>query len=140
MTFDEFIKTYTGKKVDFDGKYGAQCVDLIRQGIKEIDCFKVPQPEGVEGAQEFFLNHDKRPIQSKYFNKFEIMTIGQKIPRGAIVIYKATMTNKYGHIGFCDRTEGNLIYLFEQDGFKQDGAKISAWSYNNVLGYLLRKE
>ena len=30
MTFDEFIKTYNGKKIDYDGVCGVQCVDLIK--------------------------------------------------------------------------------------------------------------
>lgn len=140
MKFGDFIINNIGKKVDFDGAYGAQCVDLVRQGIKDIDVFNIPQPEGVEGAQDFYLNHDKRPVQNKYLRKVEISVIGQPIPSGAIVVFKATATNKFGHVGFCVRTEGNLIYLFEQDGFKQDGAKISAWSYGNILGYLVKKE
>ena len=28
MKFNEWVKTYNGKKTDFDGAYGVQCVDL----------------------------------------------------------------------------------------------------------------
>ena len=31
MTLEEFVNKYIGRKVDFDGAYGAQCVDLFRQ-------------------------------------------------------------------------------------------------------------
>ena len=28
MLLDDFVKKYEGEKVDFDGAFGAQCVDL----------------------------------------------------------------------------------------------------------------
>lgn len=31
MDIFEFIEKYLDKKVDYDGYYGAQCVDLFRQ-------------------------------------------------------------------------------------------------------------
>ncbi|WP_252722587.1 hypothetical protein [Treponema phagedenis] len=36
MSLDEFVKKYLGKKVDYDGHYGAQCVDLFRQYCKDV--------------------------------------------------------------------------------------------------------
>ena len=36
MTLTHFVKKYNGKKVYFDGAFGAQCVDLFRQYNKEI--------------------------------------------------------------------------------------------------------
>jgi hypothetical protein len=30
MLLEDFVKKYNKKKVDFDGVYGAQCVDLFR--------------------------------------------------------------------------------------------------------------
>ena len=36
MTLDEFVKEYEGKKIDYDGSYGAQCVDLVRLYIQLV--------------------------------------------------------------------------------------------------------
>lgn len=36
ITLDAFVKKWTGHKVDFDGFYGAQCVDLVLQYLKEV--------------------------------------------------------------------------------------------------------
>ena len=36
MTFEQFITKYNGRYIDFDGAYGFQCVDEIRQYIKEV--------------------------------------------------------------------------------------------------------
>ena len=45
MKFDEYVKRNLGKKIDYDGLYGVQCVDLVNDyadkvlGIK--GCFYV---------------------------------------------------------------------------------------------------
>ena len=36
MTLSEFITKYDRKIVDYDGAYGAQCVDLFRQYSKDV--------------------------------------------------------------------------------------------------------
>lgn len=54
MTLTQFIKTYLGKKVDFDGMYGNQCVDLYRQYCKDV--LNVPQSPSVPGAKDIIDN------------------------------------------------------------------------------------
>jgi len=139
MTLGDFIIKYIGKLVDYDKVYGSQCVDLVRQFIKDV--LKVPQPESTDssGAFTFFTNHGRRTVQNTYFDCVEVGVVGQPIPEGAIVVFKATANNRYGHIGICVRVDKNIIYLFDQDGFKQDGAKITAHGYTNALGYLQKK-
>ena len=140
MDFKTFLFKYIGKAVDFDKYAGAQCVDLIRQGISEMYNCPQPEPTGDEGAKTFYTKHDTRPIQKQHFDRVEICAVGQEIPEGAIVIFKNAGTNPYGHIGFCVRTDGNVIYLFEQDGLSRDNSsKINRWNYDNVLGYLIKK-
>ena len=138
MTLGDFIVKYLGKKVDFDGMYGAQCVDLARQYWKEV--WEVPQPEGVEGAQEFYTNYEKKPIEQKHMERVQCCIKGQPIPPGAVVLFGASTSNKYGHIGICVNTVDATINLLEQDGFKQDGVKIGKWSYDRVLGWLVKRE
>jgi len=140
ISFKDFLFKTIGKEIDFDKYAGAQCVDLIRQGIKVMYGCPQPEPTGDEGAMTFFTKHENRPIQKRFFNRFSINT-GQHIPEGSIVIFKNTGNNPYGHIGFCVRTEGNIIYLFEQDGLSRDrSAKVKAWNYENVLGYLVKND
>ena len=137
MTLKEFVKSYSGEKVDWDGHFGAQCVDLARQYFHEV--WNIPQPEGVEGAKDFFLLHEKRPIQNRYCY-CQTYYPGMQPPDGAVVIFGENMTNRYGHIGICIRSDNDGVVLFEQDGFKQDGAKVVHWPYSRVLGWLLKKE
>ena len=50
MTLDEFVEKYNGKKIDYDGHYGAQCVDVFRQYCKDV--LAIPHTGGVVGAAE----------------------------------------------------------------------------------------
>ncbi len=36
ISLTQFIKKYLGTKVDFDGKFGPQCVDLPRKYCDEV--------------------------------------------------------------------------------------------------------
>lgn len=36
MNYDEFVNTYLGQAIDYDGVYGVQCVDLIQLYVDEV--------------------------------------------------------------------------------------------------------
>ena len=138
MLLDDFVKKYEGKKVDFDGAFGAQCVDLARQYWKEG--LGIPEHTGpcstTGGAKDLFLDYDKMPVEKKYFTK--IPKNKAFIP-GDTLIWDSTETNKYGHVAIYLGKLNNSLIVFEQDGFKQDGAKINIRSKNNLLGILRKK-
>ena len=136
MKLHEFVDKYIGTKVDFDKAFGAQCVDLARQYFQDV--WNVPQPEGVIGAQDFYFKHENRPVQKRHMDC--ITYKGLNPPVGAVVIFKACPANRFGHIGICLSSDDNTITLFEQDGFKQDGAKITKWHYDLLVGWLIKKE
>jgi len=137
LTLAEFVKKYNNEKVDFDGVYGAQCVDLVRQYFKEV--WGIPQPEGVDGAKDFYFKHVNRPVQMRYCTITEYDG-GMAPPAGAVVIFGANATNQYGHIGICLSAGRDTLIVFEQDGFKQDGAKVCTWNYTRMLGWLTKRE
>lgn len=134
MTLTDFIKKYNGKKVDFDGAFGAQCVDLFRQYNKEV--WGNPHTGAVEGAKDLILNYDNLPLEQKHL---------EKIPRyffpkaGDVAVWGASSSNKYGHVAIVVYTEDNNLIVFEQDGFKQDGAKLNIRTDDNLLGFLRKK-
>jgi len=138
MDLQEFVNKYKGTKVDFDGMYGAQCVDLARQYFKDVWGF-IKQPEGVEGAKDFYFNHDKRPIQKSLCDCVPFSG-DEKPPVGAVVLFDKSAANKYGHVGICLAVHEDGIEIFEQDGFKLDGAKITKWKFDRLVGWLVKKE
>jgi len=148
MTHEQFKEKYIGVPVDYDKAYGAQCVDVARQYI--CDVHKVNQPEGVNGAADFFINHDKRPNQQKNYYCIKYQE-GLEAPQGALIIWAPNKDNgNYGHIAVCDNSTQNNITVFEQDGFDNptkdvklgsaNGMKERVRSYNNVLGWLVLKQ
>lgn len=137
MTLEEFVKKYNGCKVDYDGVYGSQCVDLFRQYVRDV--LLIAEHTGPcassGGAKDLFLDYHKMPIEKKYF----IRSASKTCKAGDVLIWNETVTNKYGHIAICLGTIGNSYIVFEQDGFKQDGAKINIRGRENLLGYLRKR-
>lgn len=133
MNLCEFVIAYNGKKIDFDGVFGAQCVDLFRQYSKDVN--GTPHTGSVDGAKDLFLNHEKL-LQKDYYKK-----VGKtSVPKpGDVAVWGQSATNKYGHVAIVLSQLDDCLIVFEQDGFKQDGAKINIRSKDNLLGYLRRK-
>lgn len=137
LSLEEFVIKYSGKKVDFDGVYGAQCVDLFRQYSKE--CLGISEHTGScstsGGAKDLFLDYPQMEKEKKYFTR----ETKKAMIQGDILIWNETETNKYGHVAIYLGKLNNSLIVFEQDGFKQDGAKINIRSKNNLLGFLRKK-
>lgn len=138
MLLDDFVKKYEGKKVDFDGVFGAQCVDLARQYWKEgLGILEHTGPcSTTGGAKDLFLDYEKMPIEKKYFIKIQKNKVF--IP-GDTLIWDSTETNKYGHVAIYLETLNDSVIVFEQNGFKQDGAKVTVRSKEKLLGALRKK-
>lgn len=134
MTLDEFVKEYEGKKVDYDGCYGAQCVDLVRLYIRLV--WGLPQPKSIISAYEAYTRW------LRCGNGFE--EIGwkslTKIARGDLVVFPPTDTNLHGHIAIVlDIADGEVL-CFEQNGFIQKGAEQKRRPLDTVFGCLTLSE
>ena len=96
MTLEEFIIKYSGKKVDYDGVFGSQCVDLFRQYC--VDVLLIAEHTGScntsGGAKDLFLDYHRMPVEKKYFWRSSSKTC----KAGDILIWNETLTNKYGHV------------------------------------------
>lgn len=130
MNLAEFINKYDKTKVDYDKIYGSQCVDLFRQYCNDV--LLIGHTGGVEGAKDLWEKYDDLPKEKLYFEK-----IKKGVQVGDVAIWGATSTNKYGHVAIVvGNMPGKDLLIFEQDGFKQDGAKFKVRSIDNLLGYL----
>lgn len=135
MKLSEFIQRNIGCKVDFDGLWGAQCVDLFRQYAKECLCIEEPL-EGCSvsgGARDLFENYPNMPKLKKYFVAMKT----RNARYGDVIVYGATEKNRFGHVAIAVSTiDDNTHLVFEQDGFKQDGAKLVERNSASVIGIL----
>lgn len=137
MNLEEFVTKYLGKKVDFDGVYGAQCVDLFRQYSKE--CLGISEHTGScstsGGAKDLFIDYPKMPLEKKYFTR----ETKKAMVQGDVLIWDHTDKNQYGHVAIYLGKLNNSLIVFEQNGFTQNGAEINIRSKNNLLGFLRKK-
>ena len=138
MTLIEFIEKYQGKKVDFDGAYGAQCVDLFRQYAKEV--LGIKEHTGpcatTGGALDLFMDYNIMPVEKKYF----IRSTQKNWKSGDVLIWGPTDKNKYGHVAILIAVFDNSKFLvFEQNGITQAGAEIRVRDRTYLLGYLRKK-
>ena len=131
MTFNEFIKTYYGKAVDFDKAAGKQCVDLIKLYLKE--CFNISA--GAWGnAHAYFDYFSIRPelkanfIRIKNSRKFVPM-------KGDICVWSKKM-NKYGHVSVATG-KGDTDHFESFDmNWGGEAAKYVQHDYDYFLGVL----
>ena len=133
MKFHEFINKYINTKVDYDNAFASQCVDVFRHYCK--DALNIPHTGAVEGAKDLFLNYDKFPLEVKYFDKIKSSYTSPRY--GDVIVWGETPTNRYGHVAIVVSNIGNKkVLILEQDGFKQDGTKLSVRTIINCLGIL----
>lgn len=134
MNYNEFIKKYLGKSIDYDGVSGVQCVDLIKLYLDKVYNIKA----GSWGnAKDYFINFDKLPIK----NSFEkIVNTANFVPaQGDICVWGTGLGNKYGHLAIATG-KGNTKNFYSYDsnwGSKE--VKLVEHSYKGFLGVLRYK-
>lgn len=134
MTLAEFAAKYSGKKVDFDKEYGAQCVDLFRQYCQDV--IGCPHTGSVEGARDLWFNFSDND-EKLYFDRFSPWFVQP----GDVAIWDETASNKYGHVAIVllvDNKAKELLVL-EQNGFAQDGVKLAVRGWSNLIGVLRKR-
>lgn len=133
MTLKEFVQKYAGSKIDYDKAYGATCVDVFRQYCTDV--LQIEHTGGVNGAKDLWLDYFKMPKEQKYF----MLVDEKKRPKykeGDTLVWDSTKTNQYGHVAILLAEMSGDVLVFEQNGFKQDGAKIVLRTKENLLGAL----
>lgn len=138
MTLDQFIATNNGKSIDYDGVYGAQCVDLIKYYLR--DCYGL-SPGAWGNAKDYF--YTPNPAILTKFTKItnNPSDLNQVPKRGDIIIWSGALAGSggYGHIAIYDgRVSPGVFRSFDQNW---GGAycHFVTHNYTNVLGWLTPK-
>ena len=131
MTLEQFVEKYNNKKVDFDGAYGGQCVDLYRQYVKE--CLNFPQSPSVVGAKDIWDSY-----LTSYFTRYNNSPTA--VPKKGDIIIWGTKLGEFGHIAiFLDGTV-TKFNSFDQNYPVGSACHIQSHTYTGVLGWLRAKE
>lgn len=133
MNYNEFIKKYLDKSIDYDGVSGVQCVDLIKLYLDKVYNIKA----GSWGnAKDYFINFDKLPIK----NSFEkIVNTANFVPDQGDICVWGSIISKYGHVAIATG-EGDTKYFYSYDlNWGSKNVKKVLHSYKGFLGVLRYK-
>lgn len=136
MTYNEFVKAYNGKATDYDGAYGAQCVDLIKLYLNKVFGIK---PGSWGNAKYYWLNFSKHSELTKNFTK--IKNTPSFVPqKGDIMVWDGDVGGGCGHGAICTG-EGNTseFYSYDQNWNGKAMHKVKH-GYDNVYGVLRPKD
>ena len=109
MTFEQWVKTYNGKKTDYDGAYGVQCVDLAKCFIEKVLGIKA---QSIGNAKEYwekrssvkYLKDNFTPIKCNYKNgELQAGDIGIRTSGKCGHIFIVAGPTKDGKIKFYDQ-------------------------------------
>lgn len=138
MTFNEFIQRYVGKATDYDGAYGAQCVDFVKLYLDKVFGVKA----GAWGdAKCYWLNFEKHPELVKNFTK--ITNTPAFVPdEGDIVVWSGEIStkNNCGHIAIASGAGDKKCFYSYDQNWGQKKAQLVKHSYAAVYGVLRPKD
>lgn len=106
MNHEELKKNRLGKRVDFDGWFGYQCVDLAKFYAKEVHSIAFGR---TGNAQDWFINSVG---VSQWYAKVSY-SAWKIAPQWAIIFWQY---GKYGHVAIVDSATDQSLTIIEQNG------------------------
>ena len=136
MTFDEWVKKYSGKAIDYDGTYGVQCVDLVKHYVKNVLGIS---PQSIGNAIEYYNKRNKVAYLKDNF-RWHNNTPDFIPKKGDICVFTSKSGN--GHVSVATG-EGTTSYFYSYDQnfpkAKHEPMTKIKHSYNSFLGVLRPK-
>lgn len=137
VTHDDFIKKWNGRYLDYDGKYGFQCTDTMRQYVKDVHGLApytaIPTTGNAKDIYRNFRNN-------KHFRKENNSPNG--IPQKGDIAFWGTypfITGWAGHVGIVVEASLYHLIVFNQNyGPVGSPCRFQRFSYKGVLGWLHR--
>lgn len=132
MTARNWMKSVEGKKIDFDGVYRAQCVDIIKKYF--VDVIGIPAIKN--DAIGYWTNYP-----TAHFTR--IQNTPSFVPKSGDIIIWGKGVGTYGHIAIVWTATVNWFDSLDQNWPYSDGttpAKFIHHNYNSVLGVLRPKK
>lgn len=144
MNHEEFIQKWNGRYCDFDGHWGFQCMDLLRQYEQEVHGVKPYEAiPAAANAKQCFYNFRENQYYRKIINgKLNVPKKGDIVFWG----YYPGVTGWAGHVGIFDSGDLYTIIAFNQNYPTGSPCLMRRFGYNKyfhgyrgVLGWLEKK-
>lgn len=129
MTFDDFIKKYTGVGIDTDGAYSWQCMDLLHkynQDVLGLSDLSILAASNAKSVYNNFLNVKGHEL----FDKIANTPTGVPL-KGDIVLYNWGVD---GHVDIFVQGDVNSFRSFSQNF--PTGSKSIVVNHPNYIGVL----
>ncbi len=132
MTLKEFVEKYKGRELDYDGYYGAQCMDLMHYYIDEV-LIGSPSPQvlAAPSAKLAYQNFNRPDLFTKLDNT------PQGVPQEGDIVFWGG--GEYGHVAVFLRGTVNDFTSFDQNYPTGSACHEQYHNYYNVLGWLRYK-
>ncbi|GAA1702911.1 CHAP domain-containing protein [Dietzia cercidiphylli] len=131
MSVDQFVAKHNGGKWDFDGAYGAQCVDLIQFYNRDV----VGAPRLSGNAKDLFGN-----ASGTHYHK---LGSGTAPVKGDVAVWGASVGGGYGHAGIVLADQGGSVRILSQNNHAPYNGttptEIISMSKAGIIGYLRPK-
>ena len=129
MTLKEFIKKYNGKHVDYDGVFGAQCMDLMHFYIDEV---LMGEPSSA------ILRASSAKIAYETFDRPDLFEQIDNTPKGVPeegdIMFWGIFP--YGHVALFVEGDVNNFTSFDQNYPTGSECHEQNHTYKDVLGWL----
>jgi len=127
MTLDTFIKNNNGEKVEFDGKYDFQCVDLVQFYNRDV----IGGPKFSGNAKEYCRNQHPSHYSLRKNTPLYIP------PRGSIAVWNNKVGGGFGHNAIV--LSASLMRFTSLDQNWPTGAPVSVvrHTYRHVNCFLI---
>jgi N-acetylmuramoyl-L-alanine amidase len=137
MNTQVFFDKWNGKYLDFDGHWGYQCMDLLRQYLKECLGLNPYDLPAVQYAKQVFQNFNP---SNTHFTK--IVNTPSGVPlKGDIIFwnYYPFVTGWAGHVALCMTASVNNLITFDQNYPTNSPCHYQKHNYRGVMGWLSPK-
>lgn len=141
-TFDNWVKTFIGKKLDPDKQFGVQCVDLIKHYCRNVLEIQKSFFDTWGNAIDWYNNYGKSGNWQYLKQNFSMITFkpGTKIQKGDIAVFKSK--SQYGHIAVCTGCYNTKTFTAYDQNYNGTGAGMTlrefAYDGTRTLVCLLR--
>ena len=131
MNLLEFLDRYDHKRIDFDGAFGYQCVDLYRAYVREVLGF--PQsPPVPQGAADIWTTY-----QEEYYTRID--NAGKFLPRSGDIVIWSRDYGKFGHVAICVISSPEFLICFSQNDPTSTSCRLKIYKYEHIQGWLRPK-
>lgn len=137
MTFDLFVSNFTGKRVDTDNAYGAQCMDLMHKYCQEVLGLQDLRILSAPAAKDVYINFNNIYGREKFL-KIDNTPTG--IPEKGDIMFWGTGIGPYGHVAIYHSGDVNKFKSFDQNFPVGSSCHLQDHSYKGVLGWLRYKQ